>query len=767
MLFIANNKNLLDPRSTRQLDQYTLLIQAVGNSIRVQADELAHRDENRRRREDDAEDALTSLRGLVSRTPPQVIDDVSAGIEADRLAAAAQKAVAKAEAKKLTESKAAQDAIVESVNATYSDLQETAEQMRAALETSAFKKAAGSIALNDVFNGQGAFADVDKTQIERKIAELPAAADFAAVVGAIKAWATQRRSLAAATGDGATATTVEHLESYLATLLQFPVIATGRDTIVATLKDVVVLNATKAKEANDAKRAASEKADKALSDATAKRKTAQAESDKLAAALAERTAEAKKAGDRENALKAAKNQIGAHQEAFLERLKDSTNLTPPDVYAMLIVFLADKESDDNTSDADKEALRTTVAELRGRTPPLDPIAVDRTDLATGEDVVDVIDRLIRALEFEHVLAVRRSGSDSADALRFKLALSTAAKHRANKIFIRPASAYLRTSYTSTSLQDDPGLTWNNELSVQAGRSFPFVGGAVGPDEQARAKIVAEIDKQFWHNINKVRVAGAGATNYAIAKDATGNWYVKSYSANPEDIINSARNLALFNLGGGVGADLLGSAQAREAGVVDGQPAISDAERTTLGRVFTRHRTNYQDATKEDWTELKALLEAETLKTQVQNSWSQHADTKEEATLGKLTTELSAPAETLKKAAGEMKAQDKPEEQGVEIVSALRAVRRFHLQVKTGIERSLSGDENKQAREAAIGELSRVVSDALLPRVADRKQVLTEYSRAVVFLGDAVRDDSDEKKAAEQAAAAARAGQSPQRPRTQE
>ena len=42
-------------------------------------------------------------------------------------------------------------------------------------------------------------------------------------------------------------------------------------------------------------------------------------------------------------------------------------------------------------------------------------------------------------------------------------------------------------------------------------------------------ILGEIDKQFWQNINRVRVAGAGATNYVVAKDDIGNWYVKRYS----------------------------------------------------------------------------------------------------------------------------------------------------------------------------------------------------------------------------------------------
>src|SRR5204863_4745278 len=88
----------------------------------------------------------------------------------------------------------------------------------------------------------------------------------------------------------------------------------------------------------------------------------------------------------------------------------------------------------------------------------------------------------------------------------------------------------------------------------ATRQLPFYASFKGQQEQAL--INNTIDKQFWQSVNQVRVAGAGNTNYAIAKDDVGNWYVKDYGSDPKDIINSAKNLAMFSAGPALGANFL-------------------------------------------------------------------------------------------------------------------------------------------------------------------------------------------------------------------
>ena len=60
-------------------------------------------------------------------------------------------------------------------------------------------------------------------------------------------------------------------------------------------------------------------------------------------------------------------------------------------------------------------------------------------------------------------AVARFGKGSTQEEKATEAIENAYRHRAGMIYIRPSSAYLRTSFPSTSLQDDPNLAWDNML----------------------------------------------------------------------------------------------------------------------------------------------------------------------------------------------------------------------------------------------------------------------------------------------------------------
>ena len=90
-------------------------------------------------------------------------------------------------------------------------------------------------------------------------------------------------------------------------------------------------------------------------------------------------------------------------------------------------------------------------------------------------------------------------------------------------------------------------------------------------EQDRLDTLTEIDKQFWQNINSVRLAGAGNTNFVLVKDDIGNWYAKGLEADPASIIEGIRANALFALGIPLNANLLE--------VLEAQTAIEQAENT--------------------------------------------------------------------------------------------------------------------------------------------------------------------------------------------
>ena len=75
-------------------------------------------------------------------------------------------------------------------------------------------------------------------------------------------------------------------------------------------------------------------------------------------------------------------------------------------------------------------------------------------------------------------------------------------------------------------------------------SLGFYGGS-----QEKAKMRNELNNQYWQNINQIKLVGGGNTNYAVVKDDTGNWYVKGYSTNYDDILKNVQSLAIHSLTG--------------------------------------------------------------------------------------------------------------------------------------------------------------------------------------------------------------------------
>ena len=281
----------------------------------------------------------------------------------------------------------------------------------------------------------------------------------------------------------------------------------------------------------------------------------------------------------------------------------------------------------------------------------------------------------------------KSDAHSAEALR--KALEAAYDYRSRMIYLRPPSAYLRTSYPATTLQRKSKETWKNMLLEHGVRQIPFFG--VSKDERERARIVQEIDKQFWQNINRVRVAGAGVTNYVIAKDDIGNWYVKNYSANPEKIINSAKSLALYSLGAPAPALPAGTG---EAGAGD---AKSDAPPSALERLLERYRDEYNNRTTNDFESLEGILKRkkieERIRADFQTATEGIAGDRREEMITQLKRELNLAARTsLESAQKAFTEARKKTPHGVEpplgaaevIISAMGSMRRFHNDLVSGI-----------------------------------------------------------------------------------
>ena len=122
--------------------------------------------------------------------------------------------------------------------------------------------------------------------------------------------------------------------------------------------------------------------------------------------------------------------------------------------------------------------------------------------------------------------------------------------------------------------------------------------------------------QFWQNINKVRVAGAGISNYVIAKDDVGNWYVKRYAADPKPIIKSAQNLAMFGLSAKMKVDLLNQR---------GEGLEAAVERTKLDELFEKHQARYTERTKAAFDAVVGLLVKKKLQDDISIAWQKHPD----------------------------------------------------------------------------------------------------------------------------------------------
>lgn len=214
---------------------------------------------------------------------------------------------------------------------------------------------------------------------------------------------------------------------------------------------------------------------------------------------------------------------------------------------------------------------------------------------------DVLDQLIKYLQYSQIKSIKAYGVDNALSKNLQQALTAALEQRSGMAYLRPAGAWLRSSFPSTSLQADSGAeTWRNELSDQALRSIPFgIGEKHANPNFDIVNTNSEIDKQFWQTINTVRVTGAGATNYVIAKDDIGNWYIKSYSSDPKEIIKAAKGLALYNIGDSLNQNLFSSGEDK-----------TNLSVHPLSKLVTNYQLLYLDNSNSRYKEVIAFLKSD-------------------------------------------------------------------------------------------------------------------------------------------------------------
>ena len=273
-----------------------------------------------------------------------------------------------------------------------------------------------------------------------------------------------------------------------------------------------------------------------------------------------------------------------------------------------------------------------------------------TEPSSMESPKELMDKWITTLQIGYENSVRRFGTHSAKAQNLSDAIEAADKFRIDMIYIRPPSAYLRTSNPASITQNGDDGRWKNLLLDNSFKSLPFGGEYLAnwpgesdgyseldprmfcpfdaeryhlptPFENARNRrlVAAEIDRQFWQNINTVRVDGTGATNYVIAKDDIGNWYVKDVGTDTSAITQAATNLFLFSAAGKTASqavikgisDQVAKATTRKSGYTGDssttQPTTQSADASVRSGQLIQANDEFLSQSKQDYQDVQAKL----------------------------------------------------------------------------------------------------------------------------------------------------------------
>lgn len=766
VLFVANNSIILEGAQSK-LDRYTLVLQAVGNSILVQADELLHREAHGKTLEKAKGRESLAVGLAYSGRPRKVLTDLARALRAKTVLKTSKKGY-----DDLIKDIQQQEArLLSKLQGTYGqgiNFNEILRKIKAAKDNKAAECRERNVVWK-LFKAKHQAANVTTTL----------QADCGATISkSIHAKFQNRLKEIAKKGDlSSPAKAWEELEKEIAELLNQLKVKEANNPnpkdhqVLRVAKNRIknfgdeTFNQKKGKEKIDKVnrrealdqlvKALRELLNKALDDTQTKRKEI-ASVKKRITDVKKKTDEAKKNKTVADKIRHTLEMVEKYREEVIKIVLEEhlalTGKSTKNVLQSVLKREFKQVSDENKKCIDSknktrcEKLRDAIKRVADYPMPIEEPA---SELTKSKSAKEVLDDVIAALRHEHIKVVSQHGKDSEVAKNIVAALNAAYEHRSGMVYIRPSGAYLRSSYPATSLQSDPGLAWQNMLARHSWRALPLSSVSewlVNPSKQKR-EITAEIDKQFWQNINSVRVAGGGFTNYVIAKDDIGNWYVKAYSSDPNDIIKSAQSLALFSMSPQLNTNLLGRLESRQGDQTT--PARPDVERSTLGQVFSKHKGRYEAKTKETHTALVEILTTEKIKADIEKAWDNHKDTEE--IKEQLKTELTTPSEKLKTVGEELKKIEDVSEQGSKMVTALQAVRRFYNEVTAGIKgRKLTEKaaddlkDREKERDDAIGELNKVKarhSQAIIDR--DQAKVVAEAAR------DKDKDKANETLALEQ------------------
>jgi hypothetical protein len=366
-----------------------------------------------------------------------------------------------------------------------------------------------------------------------------------------------------------------------------------------------------------------------------------------------------------------------------------------------------------TSAADKLTHDSLASEIKKL--ELTSVGLTAPSASNAGTSTQVLDSVIAQLRYEQLAVLKKEGSGSDHAKWLGEAIDAAFKQRAGMAYLRPASAYLRSVFTATANQSSPNLSWQNMLldgydHMKAG--IKSIGG--DPPETAGDIL----DKAFWQNINVVRLSASGSSNFVVAKDDVGNWYVKAMGADPGAMIRTAKNLALFNLGQRIPTNLLHADELRArrddttltnterdaardelSGLMQGPGSPSGDGRSVSQGLF---KTSFAKNSARQLEDLAQQVELKRYASEIRTRW---AATYGAAFTAKFEPDLEAvltrdeAANQMAKASAAVVPTSAVKDAGPAMVEALAALNRFRVAVRTGVLglAALIADESDQLK----------------------------------------------------------------------
>ena len=153
---------------------------------------------------------------------------------------------------------------------------------------------------------------------------------------------------------------------------------------------------------------------------------------------------------------------------------------------------------------------------------------DHKDCGTPPDAVDPIERIIAGLTVKLVDAQAEGSKTKVDA--YKAALELAVERKAVIANLTPTRMYLRTSRPPSRFLGK----WDKQEEIVK-PPHPF---------QKTPPDLAILDAKFWTGINEVKLTAGGKSDMVLVKDDLGNWHLKHFKDDKEQIIEATFGTAV-------------------------------------------------------------------------------------------------------------------------------------------------------------------------------------------------------------------------------